>query len=72
MMLADSDLRPQENAPPAGPPQAGRDAADPAPVPRGLLWSTGAIAFVLAAAAFLLWGRNGAAWILDVIVAWCG
>ncbi len=72
MTLANADVRRQEKAPPVGAPQAGPDAADPAPVPRRLLWSTGAIAVVLATVAFLLWGRNGAAWILDVIVAWCG
>jgi len=42
-----------------------------APTPYLLLWSTGAVACVLAVIAFALWGRNGAATLLDMIVALC-
>jgi hypothetical protein len=71
MTLRDAGLRSREKTAPGD--SARPHAADPAPtdVPRGLLWSTGAIAFILAVAAFLLWGSNGAAWILDLIVAFC-
>lgn len=48
-------------------------AEDPASrnVSRWLLWTTGAIAVMLAIAAFWLWGMNGEAWILDLIAAYC-
>jgi hypothetical protein len=73
MTLRDAGLRSREKTP-HGDRSARPPAADPTPTdaPRGLLWSTGAIALILAVAAFLLWGRNGTAWILDLIVAFCG
>jgi hypothetical protein len=39
--------------------------------PYVLLWSTGVVAVVLGVAALLLWGLNGAATLLDMIVAFC-
>ncbi|MGB8071469.1 MAG: hypothetical protein WCF55_01230 [Pseudolabrys sp.] len=37
-----------------------------------LLWSTGAVAFVLCMAAFVLWGTTGMRTLFDMIVALCG
>ena len=48
---------------PAGPPPAG--------TPYWLLWSTGIVALVLGAVAFLLWGINGVSTLFDMIVALC-
>jgi hypothetical protein len=45
--------------------------APPAPTPYWLLWSTGAVAFVLCVIAFVLWGLNGTATLFDMIVALC-
>ena len=42
-----------------------------ADTPYWLLWSTGILAFVLAIAAFVLWGINGASTLFDMIVALC-
>jgi hypothetical protein len=39
--------------------------------PYWLLWSTGIVASVLALAAFVLWGINGASALFDMIVAFC-
>ena len=39
--------------------------------PYWLLWSTGTIALVLCALAFVLWGINGASTLFDMIVALC-
>ena len=49
------------------------DAAEvsPAGTPYWLLWSTGIVAVVLCAAAFVLWGVNGAGTLIDMIVALC-
>ncbi len=48
-------------------------AAEPPPAgtPYWLLWSTGIAAVVLCAAAFVLWGVNGASTLIDMIVALC-
>ena len=43
----------------------------PAHTPYRLLWSTGIAALVLAAAAFVLWGLNGAGTLFDMIAAFC-
>lgn len=54
--------------------QAGQTPAvvtPPANTPYWLLWSTGIAAVVLGAAAFLLWGINGAGTLFDMIVALC-
>jgi len=53
------------------PPTDDRAASPQARPPYWLLWSTGAVAFVLAAVAFVLWGLTGAATLLDMIVAFC-
>jgi hypothetical protein len=45
--------------------------ASPADTPYRLLWSTGIAAFVLAAAAFALWGLNGTGTLFDIIAAFC-
>ena len=47
--------------------------AEPSPdtTPYWLLWSTGIVAFVLCAAAFVLWGFGGASTLFDMIVAFC-
>jgi hypothetical protein len=42
-----------------------------AETPYWLLWSTGAVAFVLGVIAFVLWGLNGASTLFDMIVALC-
>jgi hypothetical protein len=39
--------------------------------PYWLLWSTGIVAVVLCAVAFVLWGINGTATLFDMIVALC-
>jgi hypothetical protein len=39
--------------------------------PYWLLWSTGIVAFVLAGAAFVLWGTGSAGAVFDMIVAFC-
>jgi hypothetical protein len=48
-------------------------AAEPSPAhtPYRLLWSTGIVALVLGAAAFMLWGLNGAGTLFDLIAAFC-
>jgi hypothetical protein len=48
-------------------------AAEPPPAhtPYRLLWSTGIAALVLAVAAFMLWGFNGAGTLFDMIAAFC-
>ena len=46
-------------------------AEQPADTPYWLLWSTGIVAFVLCAVAFVLWGINGASTLFDMIVALC-
>jgi hypothetical protein len=48
-------------------------AAEPSPAhtPYRLLWSTGIVALVLGAAAFMLWGLNGASTLFDLIAAFC-
>lgn len=56
---ADSDAR-------VVPPGAG-----PAGTPYRLLLSTGLIALALAIAAFLLWGTNSAAYLLELAAAYC-
>jgi hypothetical protein len=38
---------------------------------RWLLWSAGALAALLCAGAFLLWGFNGPSMLIDMIVALC-
>ena len=43
----------------------------PADTPYRLLWSTGIVAFVLCAVAFVLWSINGAGTLFDMIVALC-
>ena len=43
----------------------------PAHTPYRLLWSTGIVALVLGAAAFMLWGLNGASTLFDLIAAFC-
>jgi hypothetical protein len=40
--------------------------------PYALLVGTGLAALALGAAAFLLWGTQGGAWLLDLIAAYCG
>jgi hypothetical protein len=45
--------------------------ASAANTPHWLLWSAGAIAFVLGIVAFLLWGLNGASMLFDMILAFC-
>ncbi|MEA2878828.1 MAG: hypothetical protein QOF14_4024 [Hyphomicrobiales bacterium] len=42
-----------------------------AKTPYGLLWTTAIAAVVLAIAAFVLWGTNGASTLFDMIVALC-
>ncbi len=42
-----------------------------AKTPYWLLWSTGIVAFVIGAAAFVLWGVNGVGTLFDMIVALC-
>ena len=37
-----------------------------------MLWIIGALAASITAAAFLLWGINGATYIVDLIAAFCG
>jgi hypothetical protein len=49
-----------------------RDEALHADTPYRLLWSSGIIAFVLSAIAFLLWGISGTGTLFDMIVALCG
>jgi hypothetical protein len=39
--------------------------------PYWLLWSIGTIASLLAIAAFVLWGINGASALFDMVVAFC-
>jgi hypothetical protein len=39
--------------------------------PYGLLWSAGAVAFVLGIVAFVLWGINGAGTLFDMMAALC-
>jgi hypothetical protein len=48
-------------------------AAQPSPgdTPYGLLWSAGAVAFVICIFAFVLWGVNGAGTLFDMMVALC-
>jgi hypothetical protein len=71
-----SGARP-ENFKGAGPPRnnAGRTnpGAEPPPgaAPYRLLWATGVIAFLLCVAAFVFWGINGAATLLDLVAALC-
>jgi hypothetical protein len=43
----------------------------PAHTPYRLLWSTGIVALVLGAAAFMLWGLNGAGTLFDLIAVFC-
>jgi hypothetical protein len=43
----------------------------PANAPHALIWLTGVAAFVLAVAAFVLWGINGAATLFDMMVVLC-
>lgn len=42
-----------------------------AKTPYALLWSTGIVALVLSAVAFVLWGTSGASTLFDMIVALC-
>ena len=37
-----------------------------------MLWIVGGLAASIAAATFLLWGINGATYIVDLIAAFCG
>src|SRR5262249_61292721 len=55
------------------PARQGGEGAEPsaAPTPYWLLWSTGAVAVVLGVIALALWGLNGPATLLDMIVALC-
>jgi hypothetical protein len=39
---------------------------------RSMAWMAGAIGVAVCAAVFLLWGRNGPSYILDLIAAFCG
>jgi hypothetical protein len=48
-----------------------RKGLSPDNTPRGLLWSTGIIAFILGIVAFVLWGINGAGTLFDMLVALC-
>jgi hypothetical protein len=41
-------------------------------LPRWLAWLVGALGVALCLLTFLLWGLNGPAYILDLIVAFCG
>jgi hypothetical protein len=40
--------------------------------PQWILWIAGGFGVLLCAFAFLLWGRNGPSYILDLIAAFCG
>jgi hypothetical protein len=40
--------------------------------PQWVLWIAGGVGVLLCAFAFLLWGRNGPSYILDLIAAFCG
>ena len=45
----------------------------PARAVRGwMAWTAGGIGVVVCAVIFLLWGRNGPSYILDLIAAFCG
>jgi hypothetical protein len=48
-----------------------RKGLTPSNTPRGLLWSTGIIAFILGIAAFALWALNGPGTLFDMLVALC-
>jgi hypothetical protein len=37
-----------------------------------MAWMAGGIGVVVCAVIFLLWGRNGPSYILDLIAAFCG
>ena len=37
-----------------------------------MAWIAGGIGVIVCAVVFLLWGRNGPAYILDLIAAFCG
>jgi hypothetical protein len=54
-------------------PNLSAEDAQPSPdnTSRRLLWSAGAVAFVLGIVAFLLWGVNGAGTLFDMIAALC-
>jgi hypothetical protein len=39
---------------------------------RSMAWMAGGIGVVVCAIIFLLWGRNGPSYILDLIAAFCG
>ena len=41
-------------------------------VGRWMAWMAGGIGVVICAVIFLLWGRNGPSYILDLIAAFCG
>ena len=41
-------------------------------VHRWMAWMAGGIGVVVCAVVFLLWGRNGPSYILDLITAFCG
>jgi hypothetical protein len=41
-------------------------------LPRWLPWLVGTVAITLCLLTLLLWGLNGPAYILDLIVAFCG
>jgi hypothetical protein len=58
-------------ASPAAAPPATAGEATSADTPYWLLWSTGAVAVVVALIAFVLWGLNGASTLFDMIVALC-
>ena len=36
-----------------------------------LLWSAGALAVALTLVSFVLWGRNGAAYLVDLVQTYC-
>jgi hypothetical protein len=39
---------------------------------RWMAWMAGAVGVAVCAVVFLLWGRNGPSYILDLIAAFCG
>ena len=49
-----------------------RDRRPPHALRRSMAWMAGGIAVVICAVIFLLWGRNGPSYILDLIAAFCG
>jgi hypothetical protein len=70
-LLRSARVRPGDHAAEALPAETTPAEAARADTPYWLLWSTGAVAVVVALIAFVLWGLNGASTLFDMIVALC-